>query len=246
MGETLLCRRCGRSGCEAGWGRGPATSRTRGTSVDSRLELGELLVAKLLRKHLLRVDAHGFLRLHAALAHGRIGDGAASELVNELFVGNAAIVILIAVSHDQVELAVIDRDVPEVEPTLNLLPVEATRTIEVEVLEGLEHVAETAVEALLGLRHEGLELLLLLELLLVGETLLGRWCIDRKRLFYVARRCQRTSGPWACGRCSCGCGVILVVPVGQVLDLGGPLFRGALNSCDARVRNHSAHTRRSF
>ena len=146
--------------------RGPR-GRLRLSGVDRRLELGQLLVAKLLREHLLRVDAHRLERLHATLAHGSVGHGAARKLVHELLVRHSAVAVGIAVAENQVELIIRQRNVPQVERAANLVARKAARAVEVDVLEGLVHVAETAVQAFLRHCKQALELLLLLELLLV-------------------------------------------------------------------------------
>ena len=72
-------------------------------------------MAELLREHLLRVDPHGLLGLHAALTHRRRRNRAARERIHKLLVADAAIAIVIALAKEQVELVVIDRNVPQVE-----------------------------------------------------------------------------------------------------------------------------------
>ena len=126
--------------------RACAGAHTMRNSVDGGLELGELLVPQLLGEHLLRVDAHRLLRLHAALAHRGVRDGAARKLVNELLVAHATVAVRVAVAEDQVELPGRDRNVPHVEGAVDLIARQAAGAVEVDVLEGLVHVAEAAVQ----------------------------------------------------------------------------------------------------
>ena len=198
-------------------------------------------MAELLRQVRLRVDTHRLLRLHAALAHGSRRDGAASELVDELLVAHTAIVVLVARLHQAVEEVIGDGHVPHVERTRDLLLGEAARAVEVDVLEGLEHVREARVQALLGHREQLLELLLLLVVgvdvaLRSGRRVLRRRRLDVDRLFVLRRRCaasQRASR----GRPQLATRLLPLNPVGHLLD---PLLLHGL-SLQRGLRDHATH-----
>ena len=73
----------------------------------------------------------------------------------------------------------VTREVAHVERAPDLALREAARTVEVDVLKGLEHVGEARVEALFCHREDLFELLLLPELFL--DIALGRWRWQRRR-----------------------------------------------------------------